>query len=168
MLTRSAFRLAATLLLVLGPLPMPLRADPAPRPPDLSLLQESTSMREGTHWMGVYGRQEDPQQPGLWRVRIWREWSDRVEIGRETIDCRPGQATRAGVSGGRLVVQTLNPGGAITPANRLDHLVWWATCAPELAGRDPAGLAAEARRRGFDGQRLERFEVLSGTPQPHP
>lgn len=145
-----------------------LRAEPAPRPPDLQLLQERTTIREGTHWLGVYGRQEDPAQPGVWRIRLWREWSDRVEIGRESIDCRPGQATRAGVSGGRVVVQTLNPGGAINPANRLDHLIWWAACFPELAGRDPATLAAEARRRGFDGQQQERFEVLPGAPTPHP
>jgi hypothetical protein len=145
-----------------------LRAEPAPRPPDLRILQESTSMREGTHWLGVYGRQEEPGQPGLWRVKIWREWSDRVELTSESIDCRPGQASRVGVAGGRVVVQSLNPGGVITPANRLDHLIWWATCVPEQAGRDPAGLAELARRLGFDGQRQERFEVLPAAALPHP
>jgi len=146
----------------------PLRAEPAPRPPDLKILVEKTTMREGTHWLGVYGRVAEADQPGLWRVKLWREWSDRVEISTETIDCRPGSATRAGVTASKVVVQTLNPGGPINPANRLDHLIWWATCYPEQAGRDPAGLAPLARSLGFDGRQQEHFEVLSVPPLPHP
>jgi hypothetical protein len=146
----------------------PLRAEPAPRPPDLKILEEKTTMQEGTHWLGVYGRVAEPDQPGFWRMKLWREWSDRVEITTESIDCRPGHATRAGVSGGKVVVQTLNPGGPINPANRLDHLIWWATCFPEQAGRDPAGLGPLARSLGFDGRQREHFEVLSVPPLPHP
>jgi len=146
----------------------PLRAEPAPRPPDLKILVEKTTMREGTHWLGVYGRVAEADQPGLWRVKLWREWSDRVEISTETIDCRPGSATRAGVTASKVVVQTLNPGGSINPANRLDHLIWWATCFPEQAGRDPAGLGPLARSLGFDGRQQEHFEVLSVPPLPHP
>jgi hypothetical protein len=146
----------------------PLRAEPAPRPPDLKILVEKTTMREGTHWLGVYGRVAEPDQPGLWRVKIWREWSDRVDITTDSIDCRPGRATRAGVTGGKVVVQTLNPGGPINPANRLDHQIWWATCFPEQAGRDPAGLGPLARSLGFDGRQQEHFEVLSVPPLPHP
>jgi hypothetical protein len=56
----------------------PLWAEPAPRPPDLKILVEKTNMREGTHWLGVYGRVAEPDQLGLWRVKIWRDWSDRV------------------------------------------------------------------------------------------
>jgi hypothetical protein len=145
-----------------------LRAEPAPRPTDLKILVEKTNMREGTHWLGVYGRVAEPDQPGLWRVKIWREWSDRVEITTESIDCRPGRATRAGVTASKVVVQTLNPGGPINPANRLDHLIWWATCFPEQAGRDPAGLGPLARSLGFDGRQPEQFEVLSVPPLPHP
>jgi hypothetical protein len=106
---------------------------------------EKTNMRVGTHWLGVYGRVAEPDQPGLWRVKIWQEWSDRVEITTDSIDCRPGRATRAGVTASKVVVQTLNPGGPINPANRLDHLIWWSTCFPEQAGRDPAGLGPLAR-----------------------
>jgi len=146
----------------------PLRAEPAPRPPDLKILVEKTTMREGTHWLGVYGRVAEPDQPGLWRVKLWREWSDRVAITSESIDCRPGRATRAGVTSGKVVVQTLNPGGPINPANRLDHLIWWATCFPEQAGRDPAGLGPLARSLGFDGLQPEHLEVLSVPPLPHP
>jgi len=146
----------------------PLRAEPAPRPPDLKILVEKTTMREGTHWLGVYGRVADPDQPGLWRVKIWQEWSDRVAITTDSIDCRPGRATRAGVTASKVVVQTLNPGGPINPANRLDHLIWWATCFPEQAGREPAGLGPLARSLGFDGRQLEHFEVLAVPPLPHP
>ena len=146
----------------------PLRAEPAPRPADLTILVEKTTMREGTHWLGVYGRVAEPDQPGLWRVKLWREWSDRVEISSESIDCRPGSATRAGVTASKVVVQTLNPGGSINPANRLDHLIWWATCFPAQAGRDPAGLGPLARSLGFDGHQTERFEVMVVPPLPHP
>jgi len=146
----------------------PLRAEPAPRPADLKILEEKTTMREGTHWLGVYGRVAERDQPGIWRVKLWREWSDRVEISSESIDCRPGRATRAGVTASKVVVQTLNPGGPINPANRLDHLIWWASCFPEQAGRDPAGLGPLARSLGFDGHQSEHFEVLSVPPLPHP
>ena len=167
--TWLATRLGALLAVGLGAgLVTPLRAEPAPRPPDLKILVEKTNMREGTHWLGVYGRLAEPDQPGLWRVKIWREWSDRVEITTESIDCRPGRATRAGVTASKVVVQTLNPGGPINPANRLDHLIWWATCFPEQAGRDPAGLGPLARSLGFDGRQPEQFEVLSVPPLPHP
>ena len=157
--------LAATLSAGWG---TPMRAEPAPRPPGLKILVEKTNMREGTHWLGVYGRVADRDQPGLWRVKIWQEWSDRVAITTDSIDCRPGRATRAGVTASKVVVQTLNPGGPINPANRLDHLIWWATCFPEQAGRDPAGLGPLARSLGFDGRQPEQFEVLSVPPLPHP
>jgi hypothetical protein len=72
------------------------------------------------------------------------------------------------VTASKVVVQTLNPGGPINPANRLDHLIWWATCFPEQAGHDPAGLGPLARSLGFDGRQPEQFEVLSVPPLPHP
>ena len=145
----------------------PLRAEPAPRPADLRIILERTSFR-GPETIGVYGRVPEPGQPGQWRVKIWREKLDRLVLDTESIDCRPGHATRIGTDQSRVVVQTLNPGGLITPANRLDHLIWWATCAPEQAGRDPALLAAEARRLGFNGQQQESTVVLPGQAAPHP
>jgi hypothetical protein len=145
----------------------PLWAEPAPRPADLRIILERTSFR-GPETIGVYGRVPEPGQPGQWRVKIWREKLDRLVLDTESIDCRPGHATRIGTDQSRVVVQTLNPGGLITPANRLDHLIWWATCAPEQAGRDPALLAAEARRLGFNGQQQESTMVLPGQAAPHP
>jgi 2-hydroxychromene-2-carboxylate isomerase len=93
---------------------------------------------------------------------------DRLVLDSESIDCRPGHASRIGSVDNRVVVQTLNPGGLITPANRLDHLIWWATCAPDQAGRDPELLTPVARRLGFDGQQQESLIVLPGQAQPHP
>ena len=155
------------LALLLGLGAAPLRAEPAPRPADLRIILERTSFR-GPETIGVYGRVPEPGQPGQWRVKIWREKLDRLVLDTESIDCRPGHATRIGTDESRVVVQTLNPGGLITPANRLDHLIWWATCAPEQAGRDPALLAAEARRLGFNGQQQENTMVLPGQAAPHP
>lgn len=51
----------------------------------------------------------------------------------------------------------------ITPANRLDHQIWWAACFPEQAGKNPATLGQEARRLGFSGSLVEREEVV---PRP--
>ncbi|MFM7268792.1 MAG: hypothetical protein ACKOZT_09420 [Cyanobium sp.] len=131
------------------------------------MVQEKATFR-GPETIGVYGRVAEPGQPGQWRVKIWREQSDRLVLDTESIDCRPGHATRVGAVDNRVVVQTLNPGGQITPANRLDHLIWWATCDPAQAGRDPALLGAEARRLGFDGLQREGFTVLPGFAAPHP
>jgi hypothetical protein len=64
--------------------------------------------------------------------------------------------------GAYLYVRELNPGGAITPANRIDHLVWWATCFPEQAGRDPAGLAGLARQLGYSGTLRESEQIVPG------
>ena len=68
-------------------------------------------------------------------------------------------------NGFTFFVRTLNPGGAITPANRIDQLVWWATCFPEQAGKDPAGLAALARQLGYSGTLRESEQALPGPPR---
>jgi hypothetical protein len=39
-------------------------------------------------------------------------------------------------------------------------MLWWAICHPALAGRDPAGLAAEAQKLGYGGQLVERLEIV--------
>ena len=66
---------------------------------------------------------------------------------------------------GRLLIKELNPGGAITEANRLDHQIWWAACHPQQAGRDPATLAAIARELGYSGVLREQQQVLPGNPR---
>ena len=64
--------------------------------------------------------------------------------------------------GANFYVRELNPGGAITSANRIDHLVWWATCFPEQAGKDPAGLGPLARQLGYSGSLRESEQILPG------
>ncbi len=131
----------------------------APRPPDLVILLRSESVN-GVKQVGVFGAKADPRSPGMWSVQVWEETNDRVTIATDRIGCSPTAPLRITGSGSQLLVRELNPGGAIHPANRLDHLIWWAVCHPGFAGRDPAGLASEARRLGYSGQLQESQQVL--------
>lgn len=131
----------------------------APRPSDLVILLRSESVN-GEKQVGVFGAKADPQRPGLWSVQVWEETNDRVTIATDRISCSPTAPLRTTGTSSRLLVRALNPGGAIHSANRLDHLIWWAVCHPAFAGRDPAGLAAEARRLGYSGQLQESQQVL--------
>ena len=120
--------------------------------------------------LGVFDRQPDPNQLQVWRIKLWQQTEDRVTISTDVLNCSPAQPMRitgagAGASG-VLILRDLNPGGPITPANRLDHQVWWAACFPEQGGKDPATLAAEARRLGFSGTRVERELVVPGARRP--
>jgi len=96
---------------------------------------------------------------------VWEETRDRVTIATDRIGCSPAAPMRITGSGSQLLVRALNPGGLIHPANRADHLIWWAVCHPSLAGRDPAGFGAEARRLGYSGQLQETQEVIKA-PRP--
>ncbi len=131
----------------------------APRPADLVILQERIS-REGLQSIGVYGIKADPLMPDNWRVQIWQEQPDRVTIATDKIRCSPSGPMRVTGTATRLIVRELNPGGPITAANRVDHLIWWAVCVPAQAGKDPATLGALARSLGYSGQLIEREEVL--------
>jgi hypothetical protein len=131
----------------------------APRPADLVILQERIS-REGPQSLGVYGIKADPLMPDNWRVQIWQEQLDRVTIATDKIRCSPSGPMRVTGTATRLIVRELNPGGPITSANRVDHLIWWAVCVPAQAGKDPATLGALARSLGYSGQLIEREEVL--------
>jgi hypothetical protein len=129
------------------------------RPPGFVLLEERLGP-DGLRAVGVYGAVPDPAQAGLWRVQLWQELRDRVTVSTDKVGCPPGAPLRITGRGRALIVRELNPGGPITPANRLDYQIWWAVCQPSLAGRDPASLAAEARRLGFDGRLPEREQIL--------
>lgn len=142
--------------------------DPSP-PPDLLVLTKRSTLK-GRWRLGVFGRQPDPSQPLVWRLKIWEQTEDRVIVSTDVLNCGPTQPMRvtggSGEARGVLILRDLNPGGAITPANRLDHQIWWAACFPEQAGRDPATLGPEARRLGFSGTRLEREQVVPGARRP--
>ncbi|MEB3335252.1 MAG: hypothetical protein VKP70_09725 [Cyanobacteriota bacterium] len=142
--------------------------DPPP-PPDLLVLARKSGLK-GRWRLGVFGRQPDPSQPEVWRLKLWEQTEDRVFVSTDVLNCSRDQPMRITGStttgGGQLVLRDLNPGGIITPANRLDHQIWWAACFPAQAGKDPATLAAEARRLGFSGTLLEREQVVPGPRRP--
>lgn len=140
----------------------PEAGDPAP-PPDLVELRRRATA-EGPEVVGVFNVRTDPAQPDLRRVQLWQARGSELVVSTDVVRCSPTAPGRltglGGAAGRRMVLRSLNPGGVITSANRLDHLVWWAACVPELAGRDPATLVEEAHRRGFHGGLQEREEIL--------
>ena len=131
------------------------------RPPGLLLLQERPGLG-GKQAIGVYGAVADAKVPGLWRIKLWDEQPTSVKVRSETIRCTPSAPMRVTSDGANFFVRELNPGGEITPANRIDHLVWWATCFPEQAGKDPAGLGPLARQLGYSGSLRESEQILPG------
>lgn len=146
------------------PTAMPgLTPEGRPQRPEGFVLLEERGGFEGIRAVGIFGARPDPGQEGLWRVQLWQEVRDRVTIATDKVSCRPAAPLRITGRGRTLIVRELNPGGPISPANRLDHQIWWAVCHPSLAGRDPATLGPEARRLGFDGRLIER-ELLLPSP----
>ena len=131
------------------------------RPPGLLLLQERPGLG-GKQAIGIYGAVADASTPGLWRIKLWDEQPNDVKVRSETIRCTPSAPMRVTSDGAHFYVRELNPGGAITTANRIDHLVWWATCFPEQAGKDPAGLGPLARQLGYSGSLRETEQILPG------
>lgn len=136
---------------------------PAEPPPGLVVLVDKPSL-QGQYRFGVFHPRQDPQVPDLWQVQIWQQISDRVSVSSERLNCSLSSPMRILRNGSALELRHLNPGGAISLGNRLDHQIWWAVCHPSLAGQDPAALAEEARRLGFSGQRLERVELVPYGP----
>jgi hypothetical protein len=168
LMTLLRFRSLLLLALLGATAAAPLRAQNQPgltpegrpvRPPGFVLLEERQGV-DGPRAVGVYGAVRDPAQSGLWRVQLWEELRDRVTVSTDKVSCPPGPPLRITGRGRSLIVRELNPGGPITATNRLDHKIWWAVCEPSLAGRDPATLAAEARRLGLDGRLPEREQIL--------
>jgi hypothetical protein len=141
--------------------PPPARAEPPPRPPGLVVLDERPST-QGLRVLGVAAVQPDPADPALRRVQLWRQQGQEVSLTTDTLGCSPAAPMRMTREGDRWIVRELNPGGLVTPANRIDHLVWWAVCHPDQAGRDPATLGALARELGYSGSLRESEQVLPG------
>lgn len=132
------------------------------RPTTLVLLTERT-VAGGQQATGVYGIETDPAFPDVKRVKVWLELPNDLQVRNETIRCSAKAPMRVTTDGRDLIVRLLNPGGLITPSNRLDHLIWWAVCYPELAKQDPASLAAKARELGYSGHLQESEQRV---PQP--
>ena len=166
MLTFARFLLLAPWLALAISSPLraaPEPAEPVPQPADLVVLQDRIG-RGGRELIGVFGTEVEAGEPGVRRIRIWEEKRDRVTVSTDVVRCSPTAPMRItgreGTLGRRLIVRELNPGGAITRENRLDHLIWWAACQPEQAGKDPATLAPLARQLGYSGTLVEREQVL--------
>ncbi|MEB3185587.1 MAG: hypothetical protein VKM97_06855 [Cyanobacteriota bacterium] len=131
------------------------------RPPGMVLLLERV-VPGGKQAIGVYGITPEVAQPGLFRVKLWDETPNNVLVRNETIRCTPSEPLRVTSDGRRIFLRKLNPGGPVTPANRIDHLIWWATCFPDQAGKDPANLGELARKLGYGGGIVESELVLPG------
>jgi hypothetical protein len=155
MLTSPPLLLPALLALALA------QAAPPERPPGLVVLEERPSPR-GLRVLGVYGVRSDPLDPDLRRVQLWQQHGHEVALSADTLNCSPSAPLRMTREGDRWIVRELNPGGLITPVNRIDHLVWWAVCHPEQAGRDPTALGGLARELGYSGELTESEQVLPG------
>ncbi len=165
----AAFTLAAAAVTAAVPLALPgpaaaqgeSRSNEENRPKGFRVLLDRVTHR-GREVVGIYGLVPEPAQPGMWRVQVWEELDDRVTVATDKIGCSVTAPLRITGSSRRLIIRELNPGGVITPANRLDHLMWWAVCFPEQAGRDPAGLGPVARQLGYSGLLPEREQVVLG------
>lgn len=136
-------------------------APAAARPEGLVVLEERSTMA-GPEVTGVFSVSRDPSDPAVRQIKVWLEKPNDLRVRTETLRCSPSAPMRITSNGRQFILRELNPGGIVTPANRLDHQIWWAACFPEHAGKDPAALQAVARQLGFSGQRQERQEVLPG------
>ena len=142
----------------------PHRSSTDQRPADLVLLREWTTM-EGEFAIGVHGVKPDPRDASARTIVVWVESPGEVKLAVDTLRCGPEAPMRLTRKGSNLLIRELNPGGQITEANRLDHQIWWAACFPEQAGKDPAGLQAQARQLGFSGLLREQQQVLPSNPR---
>ena len=139
----------------------PHRSVTEQRPADLVLLREWTTM-EGNFAIGVHNVKPDPRDSSARTIVVWLEEPTGVKLAVETLRCSPAAPMRLTRRGRDLLIRELNPGGAVTAANRLDHQIWWAACFPEQAGKDPAGLAALARQLGYSGTLRESEQIVPG------
>ena len=159
---RRCWAVPAALALLPGLLlPLGARAEPPSRPPGLVVLEERPS-QEGPRVLGVYGPRQDPASQDLWRVSFWQQRGVDVTIRTDSVRCSAAAPMRLTNESGSWQLAELNPGGTIHPGNRVHHLVWWAVCHPELAGREPAELTAVARQLGYSGSLRESVQILPG------
>ena len=132
------------------------------RPLGMVLLTERL-VPGGKQAAGIYQIEVDPVLPDVRRVKVWLELPNDLQVRNETIRCSAKTPMRVTTDGRDLIVRQLNPGGLITPSNRLDHLIWWAVCVPELAKQDPATLGDKARQLGYSGHLQESEQRVPST-----
>ena len=129
------------------------------RPQDMTVLIDKPDAG-GQLIIGIYGIRKVPNDPNLRRFQIWEESPADLNIYFESVNCSKDGPVRVKRTATSVYVRTLNPGGPINEGNLEDHLVWWAACVPELAGRDPATLREKALSLGFSTLIPERQELL--------
>ena len=130
----------------------------ASRPADLVVLE--TRELGGTFLLGIFAIQMDSTDPDLRRYKLWRESPENLVIPTESVSCSRTDPMRVTRDKSAIYLQRLNPGGLVTSANRENHLVWWAACEPDHAGRDPSALTEKAKALGFSTLQKESQEIL--------
>jgi hypothetical protein len=146
-----------------GPDPS-FRTSAEQRPADLVVLRRWSTMA-GESLIGVRDVKPDPRDPTARTIVLWLESPTGVQLVVDTLRCSPEAPMRLTLKGNNLEIRELNPGGQITSANRLDHQIWWAACYPAQAGKDPAQLAAVARKLGYPGNLREQQQLVPRHPR---
>ena len=130
----------------------------ASRPADLVVLE--TRELGGTSTLGIFAIKVDSADPDLRHYKLWRESPENLIIPTESLSCSRTEPMRVTRDQTAIYLNRLNPGGLITSANREHHLVWWAACEPDHAGRDPSALTEKAKALGFSTLQKESQEIL--------
>ena len=130
----------------------------ASRPADLVVLE--TRELGGTSTLGIFAIQVDSADPALRHYKLWRESPENLIIPTESLSCSRTEPMRVTRDQTAIYLNRLNPGGLITSANREHHLVWWAACEPDHAGKDPSALTEKAKELGFSTLQVESQEIL--------
>ena len=131
------------------------------RPANLVVLIKRPDVG-GDYLLGMYALKTDKFDQDLRRFKLWQEWSYDLNVHTESVSCSPEEPLRITRDSRAVYVRRLNPGGIVNPANREDHLVWWAACVPELGGTDPTNLKDKALSLGYSTVLVESQEVLVG------
>ena len=129
------------------------------RPTDLQVLIEKPDAG-GLLTIGIYGIRAVGADSPLRQYKVWEEFPADLNIYVETVDCSPSNPLRIKRTATAVYVRNLNPGGPVSDFNREDHLVWWAACVPEMAGKDPATLRQKALELGYSTLIPERQQQL--------
>ena len=129
------------------------------RPQTMTIL-ETRQVDGGVYTLGVFSLSRDQSDPNLRRYKLWKEYPYDLMVPTESVNCSTEGPMRVTRDDQAIYVRRLNPGGMVTVANREDHLVWWAACAPDQAGVDPATLKSKAQELGYSTLLTESTEIL--------
>ena len=129
------------------------------RPENLVILINQQKVN-GDYLLGIYAMEIDPFKPSIRRFKLWQEWNNELKVNNESVSCSRKKPLRIQHLSEGISLNRLNPGGRITSSNKENHLVWWAACFPEQAGKNPSNLESKASSMGFPRNLLESQEIL--------